>query len=424
MAQPSGVGNVASAIGRRQVAEFALLAGSTVLFQGSRLGVGFIAAAVLTPAQYGAWGLVLALLSYGVYANLGILSGANREIPRLLGSGAASEAKRVEDAAFGATLVASAFILILGLPAVFAIPGRGVDVRVLAVTAVALQQLYLFYQTSLRSRLEFNRASLQQALLAAAFPLASVPILWLIGVAALVVGQGVAFATGAVLVWAAWRRRLRPSFDAAAIRHLVAVGMPIMVAGVVYAILTTADRWLTLWLLGDAALGAYTLATLISSALLLLALVVAQQLYPRMAMRFGANGTAAAVWPMARQQGVLVLALLLPAVVLIVALTPLAITTWLPSYREAIPAVMMLPFGFLILAAGSGFMNLLVTVGRSGTYLVCLLIGLIVEVLAAALLAPNGIGLTGIALAASSGFAAATATSAAAAFWVSHRGAL
>jgi O-antigen/teichoic acid export membrane protein len=386
------------------------------MFQASRLVVGLVAAAVLTPRDYGAWGLVLAWLGYGVYANLGILSGANREIPRHLGAGEPKDADRVEQAAFGSTLIVSIATVAVGLPAALAISGGGVAVRLLVVLAVAIQQIHLFYQTSLRSRLEFNRASVVQGLLAIAFPLGSLPFLRLMGVSALVLGQVVSLAVAVVVVAALWRRTRKPSLDARTTRRLIAVGLPIMTAGIAYSLFTTADRWLTLWLLGAAALGSYTLAAILSSALLLLALVVAQQLYPRMAMRFGADGTAAAVWPMAVQQGLLIFALLLPLVLLIALVIPVAIQALLPAYRASIPAVVLLPFGFLMLTAGSGFTNLLVTVGRSGTYLACLGTGLMAESLAAAFFVSRGLGLTGIAAAACIGFATATSLSAAAAY--------
>ncbi|HWO88405.1 MAG TPA: oligosaccharide flippase family protein [Gemmatimonadales bacterium] len=400
--------------------EFVLLAASTGLYQVSRLSVGLLAAASLEPSEYGAWGVVLALLAYGTYANFGILSGANREIPRLIGAGQEEHASRIEEAAFAGTI---------GLALAMAVGGTGIALvtadpylTLLVALVLAGQQLYLFGQTTLRARLRFDRASVQQACIALAFPVFSLPLLGILGVAALVVGQLVAFVVGAVLSLLLWQRQLRPRIDVNVTARLVRDGAPIMLAGALFSVLTTLDRWLTLGLVGEEALGFYTVAALVSSAILLAVNIGAQQLYPRMLVRHGAGTPPGELRSMALRHGGFMAAAVLLPVAAIIIVAPLVIELWLPAYRGAIPIVMVLPLGYLALAASSGFTNLLVTIGRARLYAACLAVALVAELVAAWALLSLGLGTLAVALGSVIGLVALATSAATVAYAVSRTG--
>ncbi len=300
-------------------------------------------------------------------------------------------------------------------------PCRRVSVAgALALTALAAgaQQYYLFTQTVLRSRLRFNRASLQQAVLAISFPAVAALLLPALGVAALIVAQLTTF-----LVGAAFAGRgvfgLRPRFVREEIAAIVRVGMPIMAAGLAFAVLTTADRWLTLFLLGDAATGQYTFATLVAGSALLVSLVLAQQQYPRMAMALGRGEGSTRVLAMAMRQSLIAAALVAPLTLAFVLVGPAAIEAWLPDYGAAADALPLLAVGFLLLVAASGFTNFLVVIGRARLYLGILVLALVLNVGIAVMLA--GLGIAGMAVAAGSAYAFVFAASAGLAIRVAQR---
>jgi O-antigen/teichoic acid export membrane protein len=187
-----------------------------------------------------------------------------------------------------------------------------------------------------------------------------------------------------------------------------------MIGGLVFAILTTADRWLVLALLGAASLGEYTLASLLSSGMLLASMVVAQQFYPRMAMRFGRSGSGGLL-RMAFLQGGAVLLLLVPVGLSLAVAGPWAITTWLPAYAPAIPALLMLMLGYGVLLAGTGFWNLLIVVGRADIYVGAQLFAIVAEAALSLLFVSFGFGIFGVAAAAATAFLLLTVVGATAA---------
>lgn len=389
--------------------EFVWLAMSTAAFQASRLGTGIVAAAALAPTDYAVWGLVLAILSYSVYFNFGVASGLNRELPILIGAERPDEARRLEDVALAGTIGASILVLpavaVLGLVA-------GIDgpALVLAALAAGAQQFYLLTQTVLRSRLRFNRASLQQAALAVSFPVMAVLLLPSLGVVALLVAQVATFIVGAAFAGRGVFD-LRPRFRAGEIIRIMRVGMPIMAGGLAFAVLTTADRWLTLFLLGQTATGQLTFAALLAGSALLVSLVLAQQQYPRMAMALGRGEGPEVVLRMAVRQSLVATGLVAPLAIALGLLGPPIITAWIPDYEPSSRALPLLAAGFLLLAAASGFTNFLVVIGRARIYLGILLAALAVNVTVAVVLA--GLDLVGMAIAAGTAYGVVFAASAA-----------
>jgi O-antigen/teichoic acid export membrane protein len=188
-----------------------------------------------------------------------------------------------------------------------------------------------------------------------------------------------------------------------------------MGGGLIFAVLTTVDRWMTLLLLGAGALGQYTVAALLASGMLLLAQVVSQQFYPRMAMAYGRPVSGRELLRMAVRQSEVVFALLAPVVVVIALVGPWAISIWLGNYAAGIPALLTLLAAYLVLLCGTGFWNLLIVVGRANLYAACQAAAILVQVLASFVFIRLGWGLMGIAMAAAASFVCLTGAGAVAA---------
>ena len=378
-----------------------LFTGSSALFHASRLAVSVFAAAALAPAAFALWGVFLIVLSYSNYANLGILNGANRELPLALGRGDVALSERIEQGAYAGALATG--LLLAG--ATLGLFAANPALAAAAAAALALQQLYLFEQVSLRSRLEFRRASVLQIVLAVTFPSVAVLLLPALGIIGLVAAQAAAFGLGSALALVAWRFDLRPSFDTDVLKRLIRVGLPIMTGGLVFAVVVTADRWLVATALGQTALGQYTLAGLLPSAGVLASMVMAQQFYPRMAMRFGETGAIEAIYPLAVRQSLLSIITVGPPALLASLAVPMIIDRWLPEYAPASQAAQLLLIGVVPLAAAGGFGNLLITVGRAGWYVILLLAALSAELILGAATLHLGWGMAGVAGAAACAYA-------------------
>ena len=213
-----------------------------------------------------------------------------------------------------------------------------------------------------------------------------------------------AFGLGAVVVLP-WRRNVRVRADGARIAALMRDGLPIMLSGLAFAVATSIDRWVVATGGDAAALGHYVLASTLSSSLLFVSLVVAQQAYPRMAILHGAGGSRADLERAARRQGMLAVGLMaVPALVLVLG-APVLIPLALPSYTPAIGALQATAVAYLILAAGSGYANMLVAIGRAWRLLVIQVATAVLGALLGWLALRAGLGLTGVAMAMAVAFA-------------------
>ena len=386
---------------RRLTVEFLWLVSSTAAFQASRIATGLVAAGNLPPAQFAGWGIALAILAYSVYFNFGIASGVNRVLPQSIGAGDARRAEQVQEAGLAGTLAASAFTLVAAAVIAGLASLDALVVGLLAASASA-QQYYLHAQTTLRSRLRFNMASFQQTVLAVVFPVVALPMMSSLGVAALVLAQFVSFVVGAAFS-DGWRIRWHPRIWSE-VRTLIRIGFPIMLAGLMFAVLTTIDRWAVLVLLGEEATGLYTLAALLSSSALLVSVVLAQQSYPRMAYALGRGESRNYIFAMAVRQSAVATAIVAPASAVLALGAPPILEAMLPAYSASAPAIQILAIGFVLLVASSGFGNYLVVMGRPLVYVSALAGAAAVEVLLA--LALVELGVPGIAAAALIGYAA------------------
>jgi O-antigen/teichoic acid export membrane protein len=381
--------------GRYELPFFMLSSG---LFQASRLGINLVAAAVLAPTLFGIWNIVVVLQTYTTHGSLGLLSGANRRVPLLLGSGAPEEARLAERTSLGGSLVAGALLAIAAAGIGLLAGGPWRAAGLLIGFGVWAQQLYLCGQVVLRGNLQFDRASAQQLALAAVFPVVGLPGVLVAGINGLIAAQAVAYAVGFVLVLR-WRPDLRPALDRRLAFSLIREGAPIMLSGLAFAIMTSVDRWALVTTGRNHELGQYALASTISASMMFVNLVVAQQLYPKMAHAYGMHGRIDAIRGLARRQGLIAGGLVFLMAIVLIVVAPLVVPRLLPAYASSVGAMQVLAMAYTILALASGFTNLLVTIGRAWLLLILQVATGALGGLLGILALRAGLGLTGLAAA-------------------------
>jgi O-antigen/teichoic acid export membrane protein len=279
----------------------------------------------------------------------------------------------------------------------FADPGL-----LLAAGAVASANLlFLFTTMRARSKLEFRSQALQTG--AAAFAMGAGYALLggadLLGLALALAGG---YAAGAAVGFALDPARPRAAaLDPATLRRLVSVGLPLLSAGILFSLLTTADRWILQVWLGQEAVGLYTLAILSFGAAVLGPTVASQISYPEMAHALGRSGDPRALAPLVRRQGARgFLAGAAPAALLALALPP-CVGAWLPDYAGGVAAARWVLPGVVAVGSAMGFANFLNSAGHHRTYLAVQALGLATNVAASSAAAWAGLGLAGVAAATS-----------------------
>jgi O-antigen/teichoic acid export membrane protein len=365
-------------VDRAGIVEFSFFLGSVLALQGSRFLFTLLVAAGLQPSEFIAWAQFVTFVGYAPAILLGVGNGMNRLVPILVGRGERAEAERAESATW--SMVGVVVVASLALSAVLA----WADISswlVAAVLAGCAMTVYQVQQFAMRSRLLFNRASAQQwgwacivgigalVLLRSDRSLESVLWIWTAG------------ALAAIAIGYALRRAvvMRPS--PARTWRLMSMGFPIMLSGLLGNLFYTADRWIASGRLDPSAAGSYGLASLIASAIFLVPSVIAQQQYPRLAMLYGGDASAARLRDAARHQSLAAVTASVVTALGVAAFSLLIIPTILPAYSAAAVPAVILSFGIAALAGGTGYGNLLIVVGALWSYLaiqvVCFAIALV-----------------------------------------------
>ena len=379
--------------------EFALFAGSTLLYQASRFIYSMVAAWLLSPADFSTWAIIAAVLVYVPSLTMGVINGMSRELPLMMGRGSQAEADRTRRAAwivtlFGVGLVSATSLLFASITSV----DRTIPLIIGGLMAATV--VYTTQQFELRSRLRFREASFQQGTFGALAVLAAT--MQLLGVTdsplGVVAGFYAAALVGAVAIGfiVSPVPRLGRS-EIPEIRRLGVIGFPIMLSGLLFSVFVTLDRWVAVTLLGAVEAAPYALASITASAMLVLPSVISQQTYPRMAMERGAGATDASLRKMAKRQGQLAAATTAPVALLVSVAAVLGVPMLVPEYLAAVPAIVILALGFTFLAYLTGYGNFLIVLGAQWQYLAAQLLGVSV---ALALMVVGGLslGLPGIAL--------------------------
>jgi O-antigen/teichoic acid export membrane protein len=261
---------------------------------GSSLGLikGLIYAQVLDPQEFGYYGLVVIVLSFGLFlSNWGILSALNNHLPIAFGKGRHDDPVLL-DRSMGALLITSSITagLYLGVVALLNFHDDNVQIALLlaAFTTIALT-VTEFHILVMRVQQGLMRMGMTY------FLRASLTIV--LGTAAAVAFgyRGVILAEfGALLVTLVIARRLwldpigirRPSWRAT--KRLIRAGSPLMVANVIVVLAFAADRLFVAAALPDD-FGQYAFAALVVVAWIAITAMLEQAVAPRLLREYGAG---------------------------------------------------------------------------------------------------------------------------------------
>lgn len=379
--------------------EFVLFAVSTGVFQASRFGTAVVAARWTGPEEFGVWNALQLIILYGVVSMLGVPSGMSRQVPFLLGKGDAPGAARVEDLSFWLTLIGATCLgLVVGVAGVLGLGGAAYRQSLFAVALLfPMWHLYQYFQLRLKSRVRFTLVSVQQLIFAILLPAVTLPLVSLWRVPGYIIGQCAVALLLVLFIWKAGRMRIHLLHGWAGLGEITRIGFPIMLAGLVYGLLISVDRIMVLNFLGTEALGRYTLPILCVTALNLLPAVVSQQMYPRMAFKYGQTHDVQSLVPMAIRQSLAAGIVVLPVVLVIYLALPYLTTHFLTEYRDGVAPARLLLVGLGLIALSGGAGNLLNTVGKQVYYMAALATGVVVNIVAIGTLLALGKGIMGVA---------------------------
>ncbi len=380
------------------VGEFLVFALSTILLQASRFGVNLFGANRLEPDIWGLWLILNLGVAYIGLFHLGLINAMNREVPYFRGMEDEEQVRLIESVTLGVVLVSAVVVgaVIVFGSMIFSPESLQGPLSTLALLlAVSLLSIYL--QTSLKANSRFYRMSWQQLAFAGLLPLAVIPLTRRFGLPGFIGGQAIAITVVAVGMTVIWKFNLRPRFDRRETLRLMRIGLPILGVGILYVLLTTADRLVIISLLDRTRLGYYGLAIMVVGIIGLIPMLVAQQSYPRMAEVWGRTGRVSEVMVWVRRQVMMSAGITIPVVALVLLAATPFVTRFLPDYVPGIGAMKIIVIGPLFLALAAGFGNLLNVLNRQVWYLVIQGCALLLNVTLNVILVKSGLGISGVA---------------------------
>jgi O-antigen/teichoic acid export membrane protein len=194
---------------------------------------------------------------------------------------------------------------------------------------------------------------------------------------------------------------LRLAWDWPEVRRLLAIGSPLLAAGVASSLFRSLDKLMILAYLddGEFQLGCYSLALMVTTQLYGLANMLSAVMGPRYMELLGRSGCPSDVARLAaRTTEGLAAALALPAALALAAGPP--VLHWmLPSYRPGLEPLWWLVPGTLAVALALPASGYLVAVNRGRTVLGVLVASILVSAAGNHLALTHGGGLRGVALA-------------------------
>ena len=381
--------------------EFLLFTGSTLALQGSRLGVGLVAARLLGPTTYGWWNALSMVLTYGVVVHGGVLYGFLRDVPLFKGKGDFQQVELTRRVAWGIVLCTSLLVsLAMG---VFAAVGPMPATLRASVASMALLffvwQLYDYLTRYLKSDRRFVWASYQQFAFAGLLVLLAVPMTFLLRLEGYMLGQAAVTVVISVLIARRLPFSFKPKTDWRETRRLVRSGAPILVSGLLGGLLITVDRFVILSVLGVTELGHYSLTIMVVGFGSLVTSTMATQMYPRMAEEFGRTGDYSTLRTWVLRQATITTAVTVIIVGAIYLLLPSVVQRLLPAYVPGVSAAMIILIKLLFVPLESALGNFLVVVGKQGYGMLALAVAVGVNAGLAVILAKAGMGIRGVALA-------------------------
>jgi O-antigen/teichoic acid export membrane protein len=265
---------------------------SSYIVQFIGLLSNIVVAKLLGPAEFGIWTIVILILTYGAYTEIGAISVMGRDLPMYLGQKDVKKANKLKSAAryisTSSSILAGILIFFFSILFVHSDQTR-VSFQAAAIILV-LQQIYTYHRIILRSSSSFRELSQQQIIFVVITAFLSISFVSLSGLNGRLIAALIAHIL--IILYAIyrhpWEKLKVNSFKVNF--SVVKVGIPIVFSGLIITMLTSIDRIMVGYFLGDIQLGYISLSLFLVSFVSIIPQVVVQVLQPKFNFLYGSSG--------------------------------------------------------------------------------------------------------------------------------------
>lgn len=390
---------------KRIFKDYFVFSAGSYISQAIGMLAGFLMRIFLEPYYMGIWQGVNVIKSYASYTNLGVSRSAAREIAYFGGKKDKAKAEELKNTGFTFSLI---MILLLGLGCIIFAFNQKAHLNsyifwgFLAVgVIVVLSRLEGYVVTVLRAKKKFvpeSAGKVCSSLLNLVLIIIVVRHFKLYG---LYVSHIMVLLAGLTVYMYLGKETFRFSLNLEDLRHLIKIGIPLVLLGFMFVNLTNVDRIVIIKMLGLEKMGLYSIAIMMGNIVHNIANMGSIVLYPRFQETYAKNDDKKEVFSVMTKT-IKVLWLPLLAIVLLgVLVFPPLVRMLLPKYTGGIEAMKIFLFGIYFLSLAMFCSNFLVTINRQTVSLVACVAVVLINLSLNIILVMKGFGIEGVAAATS-----------------------
>lgn len=386
---------------KRILKDFFIYSAGNYISQGLGIVSGFLLRVFLSPYYMGIWQGLNIIKTYTSYTNLGVSRSAAREIAYFRGKQEEEKAEVLKNTGFTFSAI---MITIVGAACIiYGLLSRNhvnkyIYWGFMAVgVIVILERLESYIISILRAKKKFFSESLIKVInsvLNLALILLVVRHYELLGLYA---SHIILFTASILLLISIAKEHFKLFINRKELKHLIKIGVPLVLMGVMFVNLTNVDRLVILKMLGAEKLGLYSVAIMMGNLVYNISNMAAIVLYPRFQEAYGKTDSKEYVFNIMKK---MLKTMGLPLILLIVAgvfLLPYTVRFLIPKYIGGINAMKIFLFGIYFLSMAKFCSQFLVTINRQVLSLIICVVTVGLNLVLNILFVSRGYGIEGVA---------------------------
>lgn len=325
---------------------------ASTLYSLSTMVVGFLNMRWIGPEHLGIWQSVAVVNAYIPFMQLGIQSGLNIELPKLLGANRMSEAKEMVRTTLSFAFILSTLFTIISIVCVAILFFKGVDDKVIwgaiAIAIIAICQCFhLHYIATYRSAKAFDKLT-RIFYIRCVVTVALIPLMYYYGYYGLIVYNIISEVLMVSLLWYfAPYKHETPKFSSSVFTPLLKKGVILSVVRFLTSTIESMPRLILLKFGTVVSVGLFSPALTIGTFMNMIPNQLSQFLHPQFGYKYGQSGHARDMWPYFKKITFYAPLILLPIALMGWICIPYIIEWVFPKYVESIGAIRIMLLGFM-----------------------------------------------------------------------------
>ncbi len=358
---------------------------SNILFSAIALITNLFVLKILAPQEIGFWHILSTLATYASVLTLGVINGSGREIPFLMGK-KSENYKALFASTYTWTLLVITVTTIVTVLINFVILKIDTTLLCMALFFTMATIFQILYLTIFRSFGDLKLLSFSNILMTVIL----LPVYFItqkFGLEGFVALKAFVLFAPIFLFVKKYNNFLKLSIKKDHIKELSKIGFPLLIAGLLFQLLNTTDRYILLGVFDQTSVGLYSLSIYALTALSFTPRIVSTIFYPKMAYSYGESNTGKTIIPYLNKSiWFNFLSTLIIGVGIIIFVE--IFKDFIPlAYKEGIPAMRLNIIAGIFLNTGLSYGNYLNVVKKQMVYFKNILISFMANLILGIVLA-------------------------------------